>query len=122
MFEPSRKSTQVRSCKNWLPMVTRFLVIEDSGDEPIDWLGIGDAIEAIVNHAHRHAVGLVSPISLGRVEVAEIRTVRQSLFASQTHVLLDAPEKIGVAAVRAICSVPDSEKSRLLNRGQQIVK
>jgi hypothetical protein len=66
-----------------------FLVIEDSGDEPIDRLGIGDAIEAIVNHAHRHAVGLVSPISRRRVEVAEIKkpATRRALGHAPTAIV-----------------------------------
>lgn len=36
-------------------------VIQDGGDQPIDRLGTGDAIETIVDDAHLDASGLVAP-------------------------------------------------------------
>ena len=86
------------------------LVIQDGGEEAIDRLGIADAIETIVNDADQHAVGLVPPVALGWVDMAEIGTVRQSLSASQARVLLDPPEKISPAIARL---VPQRETKEL---------
>src|SRR5208282_3286202 len=86
-----------------------FSVIENGGYEPVDRLGIGDAVQTVVDDAHLDAVGLASPILLGWVDAAQIGTVRQSLVTSKARVLLDPPEQIGPALPRQ-SPQPETEK------------
>src|ERR1700730_15291738 len=56
------------------------LIIQNGGDEPIDRLRVGDAVQAVVNDAHLHAVGLASPILYGWIDTAQIGTILQSVL------------------------------------------
>ena len=69
--------------------------IENRGDQAIDRLGVGDALQTVVDDADLHAAGLVSSILVGGIDVAQIRSVRQPLLAGQIRVSLDPPEKVG---------------------------
>ena len=60
-------------------------------------LGIGDALQLVIDHAYEHAVALVPPVFFGRENAAQVRAIRQPLLAGQTHVLLHAPQQIGTA-------------------------
>src|SRR5579859_1235407 len=88
-----------------------FLMIQNGGDEPVDRLGVGDAVQAVVNDAHLHAVGLASPILYGWIDTAQIGTVRQSLLADQTYVLFDPPQQIGPGLPRKIPQLEAEEQS-----------
>jgi len=93
-----------------------FRVIENGGDESVDRLGIGDAIQAVVDDAHLYAVALASPILLGWVDAAQIGAVRQLLLTRKARVLLDPPEQISSGLARL---VPKREAEKLPVRQAQ---
>jgi hypothetical protein len=47
-------------------------VIQNGGDEAVDRLGVGDAVESVVDDAHHNAVVLASPVGRALMDAAQI--------------------------------------------------
>ena len=50
-------------------------VIEDSGDQPVQWLGPRDVFQSVVDDANGNPVTLLASILIGGVDAAEVGTV-----------------------------------------------
>src|ERR1039458_6105109 len=73
--------------------------IEDGGRQAIDRLRALDTLQAIVDHPQDLSVAFVPPVSLRRIHVAQIGTIRQALLAGHAHVLFHPPEQIGACCL-----------------------
>ena len=82
--------------------------IEDGGDQPIDRLGVGHSVEAIVDDPHPYAVRAALSLVAG-IDAAEIRAVRQTLLDRQIATLLGPPEQIGSGPLRLLPQVEAEE-------------
>jgi len=69
--------------------------IENGGHEPVDRLSTGNTFQTIFDDAHLHAIGLVSSILFGWIDMAQIGTIRKFRLTRKERVGLDPPEQIG---------------------------
>ena len=69
--------------------------IENGGHEPVDRLSTSNTFQTIFGDAHLHAIGLVSSILFGWIDMAQIGTIRKFRLTRKECVRLDPPEQIG---------------------------
>jgi hypothetical protein len=72
----------------------RQCMVQDGSDQPIDGLGIGNPVQAIVDHAHHDRLAFIPPVGSGRVDAAAIGSVRQAPIDLQPRVPASPPQQI----------------------------
>ena len=76
--------------------------IENGGHEPVDRLSTGNTFQTIFDDAHLHAIGLVSSILFGWIDMAQIGTIRKFRLTRKERVRLDPPKQIGPGLARQV--------------------
>jgi hypothetical protein len=69
----------------------RQIMVQNGGDQTIERLRLSYTFQSLLDHAHPNAIGLLAPIPLRRIAVAQIRTVRQFFLTLQPQMFLAAP-------------------------------
>src|SRR5881628_870464 len=65
--------------------------VEDIGYEPI---ALANAIHPIVDQSHQHAVAVLSPLLLRRIELGQVRAIAQSANLRNDQLELGSPDKL----------------------------
>ena len=76
--------------------------IEHRRDQPIHRLGVGQALEAIVDDAHPQTVAVVAAIPRRAVEPAQTGAIRQHLPGRQDSIRAGPPQQIGTRGAGAL--------------------